>query len=141
MSGRVERAQIVAAARAYIGTPFVHQGRLCGVGIDCAGLVLGVAADLGMRAVEVSGYGRSPDEDRFRSIVREHLDMIAWPEVLPGDVLTFQFVAEQHLAIVATVSPCAIVHAFEKVGRCVEQPLDAVWLRRLRGCYRFPEVG
>ena len=36
------RATIVAEARAWIGTPYRHQGSLKGIGCDCLGLVRGV---------------------------------------------------------------------------------------------------
>lgn len=33
---------IIPLARAWIGTPYLHQGRLRGVGCDCAGLLRGL---------------------------------------------------------------------------------------------------
>ena len=36
------RTDVVAAAREWLGTPFHHQARLRGVGVDCVGLVIGV---------------------------------------------------------------------------------------------------
>ena len=38
---------IIASARACLGTPFLHQGRIPGVALDCAGLV-GIIADSAM---------------------------------------------------------------------------------------------
>ena len=43
MSGR---DAIVAAARAWIGTPYRHQAALRGVGCDCLGLLRGVWRDV-----------------------------------------------------------------------------------------------
>ena len=34
---------IVTEARTWVRTPYHHQARLKGVGVDCAGLVIGVA--------------------------------------------------------------------------------------------------
>ena len=36
------RTRIIAEARAWIGTPYRHQGSLRGVGCDCLGLIRGV---------------------------------------------------------------------------------------------------
>jgi cell wall-associated NlpC family hydrolase len=36
----------VTEARTWVGTPFKHQGRTKGVGVDCLGIVLGVAEEL-----------------------------------------------------------------------------------------------
>ncbi|MGZ9409986.1 MAG: peptidase P60, partial [Methylocystis sp.] len=40
------RADIVAAARRWRGTPYVHQASLMQVGCDCLGLVRGVWRDV-----------------------------------------------------------------------------------------------
>lgn len=52
------REQIVASARSIIGTPYVHQGRVKGVGVDCVGTILIVAKELNLTQFEISGYGR-----------------------------------------------------------------------------------
>ncbi len=42
MSGMEMRARVVAEARAWIGTPYLHRASLKGEGADCLGLVRGV---------------------------------------------------------------------------------------------------
>jgi len=42
------RAEIVAEARSWIGTPYLHQGRIKGVGVDCAMLLLEVYERVGL---------------------------------------------------------------------------------------------
>jgi len=134
----IDRALIVETARAYIGTPFRHQGRVRGAGIDCAGVPIGVAYDLGVVDACITGYDRQPNDTEFRAILDRYTFEIPFQDVLPADMLTFAFLKEQHIAIVTQVDPICILHAYESVGRCVEQPLDKVWLRRMRGCRRFP---
>lgn len=66
--------RIVAEARSWIGTPFAHQGRKKGQGVDCLGLLIGVAAALRLRGCDgkllVSrdslAYGHYPDEVALR---------------------------------------------------------------------------
>ena len=131
------RAEIVARARAYLDTPFEHQGRLMGVGVDCAGLVIKVAHDLGLSTFDIDGYSDQPDEETFRATLREQMEQIRVGDVEPGDVLTFHFGKERHMAIVAGVDPIRIIHAWSKVGRVAEHPVDpSMWLR-VRGCYRY----
>ena len=43
-----ERAAVVAAARAWIGTPYHHMADIKGVGVDCAMLLVRVYCDLGL---------------------------------------------------------------------------------------------
>jgi cell wall-associated NlpC family hydrolase len=137
----VDRMAIVAAARRYIGTPFEHQGRMHGVGVDCAGLLTCVAYDLRLRDVRVTDYGRLPDGERARQIIEQHMDPIAYSDLAPGDVVSFAFMhSVQHFGIVTTINPIRFVHSYQTVGKVVEQALAGPWLHRLRGCYRFREA-
>jgi cell wall-associated NlpC family hydrolase len=130
-------ADVVNAARKDIGVKFQHQGRLRGVALDCAGLVLGVMDELGIEHEDITQYGRQPDAQRFRAYVRTYCDAVQFRDLHVGDLLTFRYADEQHLGIVSVVDPLTIIHATEKTGRVDEVTLDSVWLNRLRGCYRF----
>lgn len=137
----IDRQKIVEAARTYLGTPFMHQGRMRGVGIDCAGLLTCVSYDVGMGDVRITDYTRQPNPARFRDTTREYLEPVQFTELAPGDVLTFSIAGvEQHYGLLVDVNPKRFVHAYQSVGKCVEQELTLPWLRRLRGCYRFPEA-
>lgn len=131
--------QIVAAARTYIGVPFLHQGR-SRLGVDCRGLVSCIAYDLGIADVRIDDYDRQPDERRFRTEVRRHLDSIQFAELRPGDMLTFWFGGERHFGVVSAIEPLTIVHADEGVGRVIETPVDQAMLLRVRGCWRYRGV-
>ena len=66
------RDDIVAAAREYLDTPFVHQGRVKGVGIDCAGDLQGFfgderSAEFGTRGHVGKGAGKQwPSEGQVK---------------------------------------------------------------------------
>lgn len=131
--------RVIATARGYLGTPFHHQGRAPGVGLDCAGVVVCVAHALGLSAADVRGYSRQPDPVLFRALLREHL--IELPgEGAAGDVLTFWLGREQHLAIVTALTPLRILHAWQPAGAVVEHDCNPLWVRRARGWFRFPGV-
>lgn len=135
------REDIVAEARTWIGTPFHHQGRLKGVGADCGGVPVGVAQALGLTWADTVGYARTPSRAQFRATIERAWIPIARSDVLPGDLMSFAFCfEEQHLAIVSQLNPLRIIHAWEDSGKVVENDLDAVWARRLRGCWRFKEL-
>ena len=52
----IARADIVAAARSLIGTPFRHQARLPGVGIDCLNLIGEVGMEEFLRRAKTNDY-------------------------------------------------------------------------------------
>lgn len=131
------REEFVNAAKRRIGTPFQHQGRLIGVAMDCAGVALGAMDDADIPHAVITGYSRQPDPERFRAYILDYCNPIRFDELQCGDLMTFRFAEEQHLAIVSALDPLTIIHAYEKVGKVVENPIDAVWLNRMRGCYRL----
>ncbi|MEW5708785.1 MAG: peptidase P60 [Pseudomonadota bacterium] len=138
----VTRADIVAKAREYLGTPFHHQGRVKGVGVDCAGLVICVARDLGLTDFDTIDYGRHADGARMRALLEAHLERVPFSEARPGDVLYLWFVKEgQHLAFLTELDPPYVLHATAAYRKVVEHRLDETWRARVAGAYRFPGVG
>ena len=137
----VTGATVVNSAREWTGTPFVHQGRVLGRACDCAGLLVGVARDLGLSEYDVDGYPRVPDGVTLKAILREQLTPISTDQLRPGDVLLFGFYRHaQHLGIVTRTDPIYIIHAHQPNDKVIEHRLDSVWQRRVRGAYRFPGV-
>lgn len=136
----MNREAIVQAARSYIDVPFMHQGR-SRHGIDCAGLLTCVAYDLRIKDVRVTDYGRLPDPDRARAIIEAHMDPVPFAQLQTGDALSFSIVHDvQHYGLVTELDPIRFVHAYQTVGKVVEQSLFGPWLRRLRRCYRFRDL-
>lgn len=131
-------SDIVAAARSWLGTPFHHQGRVKGVGVDCAGLVLGVAAELGIAIEDRRGYGRRPDSDELQRLVRARLAELALADARPGDVFLAAIDGRaQHLGF---VTEHGILHAYAPAHRVVEHRLDLAWAGRIVGAFRLPGV-
>ena len=138
----ITRDQIVSEARTWVGTPFHHQARVKGAGVDCVGLAIGVANTLGLVVKDMRAYSRVPLNGMFLKAVTEQTESIAFEDVLPGDMLLFKFnhVEAQHLAIITQINPIHIVHAYSHVAKCVEHELDQTWRARLVCACRFKEL-
>ncbi|HAZ61181.1 MAG TPA: peptidase P60 [Gammaproteobacteria bacterium] len=126
--------EIITEARRWLGTPFHHQGRCRGVGVDCAGVVIGVARTLGLSGNDVAGYGREP----YRGLLMRELDSqmqrIDAPE--PGAVLLLRFAVEpQHLAICTDQE--TLIHAYQTAGACVEHRYSDLWRARTLQAYVY----
>lgn len=141
----VDGLQVVAEARRWLDTPFIHQARLRGVGVDCAGLVVAVARELGIGEYDVAGYARAPQGNALREALNAALVPVAFRDAAPGDVLCFRMDQDpQHLAILTrTERAGSMIHAYAHplVRRVVEHGMGTFWKDRLAGCYRFPGVG
>lgn len=129
------RADVVNTARSYLGVRFHHQGRTR-AGLDCAGLVVRVAHDLGLSTFDHSDYGPTPLGNMMRGVMdRETNPVAVWQ---PGDILMMSFVAEpQHLAI---VTDHGVIHALLANRKVVEHRLDAVWASRIVCAYSYKGI-
>ena len=116
------RADIVAAARTWIDTPYRHQASCKGAGTDCLGLVRGVWRDIiGDEPEPVPPY--TPDwaeamaTETLLEAARRHLIEISIGEAERGDVLLFRrSIARSNLAKSRSFMPIG-------GGRCVRPGL------------------
>lgn len=134
----IDRADIVATARSWLGTPFHHQGRVKRVGVDCAGLIIGVARELGLPAEDLTGYGRRPDSGELERLCREQMRPIALKAARPGDVYLIEIDGRpQHLAFATDVG---LLHAYAPARKVVEHCIDAGWRARLVAAFALPGI-
>lgn len=137
-SNNFSGADVVEIVRACLGTPFVHQGRVPGVGIDCAGLALEPAKKLGLEHIDVKGYPRLPHKGMLKDLLDSQpcLTEIKKSDMQEGDLVLIRFTkAPQHLAIYAGEN--RIIHTYDAVGKVVEHGMDKLWISRIIAVYRF----
>ena len=88
-----QRAAVVAAARAWIGTPYHHMADIKGVGVDCAMLLVRVYCDLGL----VEPFDPRPytqdwmmhrNEERYLGFLLERARLVERRAL--GDVILFK---------------------------------------------------
>lgn len=137
-------ADVVAAARAELDTAWMHQARLPGVALDCAGLVIVTAKRLGLLPDqwEIADYGRLPDGtllDRCDA----HMQRIGALEL--GAVVVVAITGEpQHMGIVGDYrhGGWSLIHAASNArpGRVIETRLMWHRAQQLRAVYRLPGV-
>lgn len=134
---------VIATARQCLNTPFKHQGRIPCRGLDCAGLGIVVAREIGADFIDGANYGRSPAGGLFEAMLDAQPCLERVPFVAdrqPGDLLLMRFTGQpQHLAIMSDTG--TIIHALAKAGKVCEHRLDIQWSRRIARVYRFKNVG
>ena len=137
------RARIVAAARAWIGTPYQHQASVRGVGADCLGLVRGLWRELiGPEPEPIPPY--APDwtdrggAEALHSAFEHWFERVEVAHASPGDVILFRIDAGspiKHAAVL--VSAQTIAHAYW--GRAVVESRFSPWWRaRVGAAFSFP---
>jgi len=132
------KIEIVQEAKTWIGTPFKHQGRIKGLGVDCVGLIIGVAHVFKLTEFDYTNYSHTPDGFLMQQLLAQHLDVMAIQAAKAGDIVLMRFEAQpQHVGI---LSHYGIIHAYAQVRRCVEHRLDDHWQSRIVGAYAYPHV-
>lgn len=136
------RDDILSAALQAEGTPFSHQGRIAGLGLDCAGLYVFICQSLDIPHLDATGYPRTP----FGGELERQLDnqpalqRIPVDEAGKGDILVMRMTsAPQHIAIHAGDEagyPC-VIHASEMHGKVCRHRIDELWRARVVRAYRF----
>jgi cell wall-associated NlpC family hydrolase len=103
------RAEFVATVRTYLGTPYHHQGRSPGIGLDCPGPLICACWHHGIKPLDfnVTGYPRQPDGVSLQAILDEHMTRIDYAEADLGDVIMVRFQQghPQHLGILSGIYP------------------------------------
>ncbi|MEK6746865.1 MAG: NlpC/P60 family protein [Pseudomonadota bacterium] len=141
--------EIVACARGFVGTRFHHQGRLKKTdshkgGIDCLGLLIGVANELNLPFTQYDeiNYSHYPDVQKLRQKLAGALQEIPIENMRVGDVLLLNIDGNaQHLAIASEISnELAIIHAYAPARSVVEHVLDDWWKKRVEAVFRIINI-
>ncbi|MDO5657835.1 MAG: NlpC/P60 family protein [Paracoccus sp. (in: a-proteobacteria)] len=132
--------RVIAAARAWIGTPYAHQASCRGAGADCLGLLRGVWREVhGAEPWRLPAY--TPDWGEDDDALERALRRWLWPSAgeAPGQVVLFRMRegrAAKHLGLISGAA--TFIHAQERHG-VVEVPLSLPWRRRIAARFRFPD--
>jgi len=139
-----QRAAVVAEAMTWLRTPFHHQARVKGDGVDCVNLLVAAYSGAGLLpSLALGEYARNwhfhQDEPRFLAEVQKYCDRVPEGETpQPGDIVMFSYGRHASHGAIVTAWP-QVIHAWAKVGKVVlsdvdsgplAEALDSVW--RLR---------
>jgi cell wall-associated NlpC family hydrolase len=130
------QSKIVETARSMVGVPYYHAGRNRN-GLDCVGLLLAVAEEVGALTYTPPGYSAGwVDPDLLLSEIERFADSVEFGPVQDGDLAIFSIAGNpQHAAILTAAG--TMIHAYQTVGKVVEHALAGAWERRLVGVWRL----
>jgi hypothetical protein len=122
-----ERARVVAAARAWIGTPYHNCADIKGVGVDCGMLLVRVFVDTGLcpafdpRPYPVDWHLHR-SEERYLGFIFDRSREVTSPQ--PGDVMVLRYGrCYSHGGIVSHTTPLTLVHAYYPARQVVEEEI------------------
>lgn len=137
---------VLREARAWIGTPYVHQASVKQAGCDCLGLVRGVwRGVIGEEPENAPAYTADWSEvsgqEALWVAARRNLHVKLVDNPAAGDVILFRMrdgAVAKHLGIQSAIGQTpAFIHAFGGHA-VVESPLSAPWARRIVARFSYP---
>lgn len=147
---------VVARARLWLGTPYVHQASCRGAGCDCLGLIRGIWRELGGDEPKAlppytMDWSEPQGQERLWQGARRHLHPKPLHQASLGDVLLFRMRAgsvAKHLGIQSWLGSGSegggalprFIHAYAGRG-VVECALSTPWRRRIVARFAFPQEG
>jgi len=136
----MKRSDIVEAARKHLGTRWRHQARRPGVALDCLGLVVVTALDLGLPVEDTTAYKRRPNPKQLWGEVSRQLTRVEGDVIRPGSVLLLHFSESgypYHFAFATTEN--RMIHGYAKARKVVEHDIED-WLGQVSAVFDFPGV-
>lgn len=134
-----EVQRFIEEVRSWIGTPFMHAGRVKGVGADCVGILIESARALGLLGdYQNVNYSTTVDTAYLLAEMCKFCRLVPPRERKPGDILLFSVKGNaQHTGVL--VSENTFVHAYQSAGKVVESELEPVFARSLVAVFRVKE--
>lgn len=147
------REKLQKIGREWLGTPYRHQAKLKGVGVDCVGLCIGIGLESHflppMTPEEwqpFARYSRTPNPDKMT----EALNLFMRPVVdtpRAGDWAFIEWRTGQgralpmHMAMLCDgPNGPTILHAFETRGAVVEHGFESGWPEQVVSWWRYPRL-
>lgn len=134
---------IIKEARSWLSTPYQHQAKVKGVGVDCVGLIIAVGVKLNLvpdELLKIDGYARTPNPKHMQRIIEKNLDSITQADVMPGDIAWIQWRKglPMHMGFISCYNGKAtILHALSTAGMVTEHTLSKEWSDRVLSYWRF----
>jgi NlpC/P60 family putative phage cell wall peptidase len=130
----ISRERIIAATRSWLGTPYIHQASLRGVGCDCLGLIRGVYGEVTGRTLPEpppysADWAEAANTETLVEAARQWLREVAPDSFEAGDVVLFRWrtgLPAKHCGI--ATSATTMIHAHD--GAVVSEVAIGPWWRR-----------
>lgn len=133
-------SRLLAAAEAEIGTRFVPQGRLAGIGLDCVGLAAVAARACGVDVESREDYSLTGSDysEMLLDYMRRNCHQVSADAAQSGDFLLFWINKPnkpRHLGILADTQH--FIHTNDSVGRVTKTIFDERWRKRVHSAWRL----
>lgn len=124
----------------YIDTPFVHQGRVPGSGLDCVGVYVCAAHAVGLKLHDFIAYGKEASSKELLARLKENFVLVEPKEKQKDDLLLFWVITKnipQHIGLYGGNG--SFIHAYSRpqYGKVRLDSLEGRWEKHLHSVWRL----
>jgi hypothetical protein len=131
----------------YVGVPFRHRGRsrpseTYSGALDCLGLLVITAEDMGLDVMDKKLYGREPWRDGLRAGLKNNCGEPVNRPPQADDIVLMRLRPEAEPSHVGIIAPypggLGIVHTYGEIGRVTFHRLDDFRQKQIVEVYQWP---
>lgn len=128
-----KRQEVVKHALGYLKTPYQHQGKAPGVGLDCVGIIECAYAAAGLVIPLHNNYGREPMGNFLKLTLEKYFKLTSSPKTADIMLIAY-FGVPHHLAI---YNDGRMIHSSSATEKVIEHRISAAWKRMTIGYYTW----
>lgn len=133
-----DKNKIIEKAREWLYTPWQHNQKTKGLGVDCVNFLAALAHECNYDIPPIpKRYARLAESNEIIDYLNGYF--IEKDNIYPigkADILLFKFSGYNTHVGIAT-SHETMIHASSDHGCVVEHPIDGIWIRMLKKSWRF----
>jgi cell wall-associated NlpC family hydrolase len=120
---------LIEVARSWLNTPWQHNQKTKGIGVDCVNFLNAIANESGVIIEEIpEHYGRVATDNNIEEYLERNFKKKPTKDIEKNNIILYAFSGYKNHVALAT-SNNTIIHANSRVGKVVEHNIDGVWLR------------
>jgi len=132
--------KFIEVARSMVGVPYKHHGR-SRQGVDCVGLIVVVAEELGIELQGHTDYKKVPNPDTLLKGILTHCTRTRGLSITPGNIALMEFSTVTGATHVGIITDLGILHAHEVRGYVAEHRINDQWRKRIKATFSINEFG
>ena len=135
------KEEFVNIARTWIDVPYKDKGR-SRYGVDCIGLVIKSAHEVGWTDYDTLNYPRRPNPKDFLRELKNQLDRIPKSDISHGDIAVFAEPRHPCHTGIIDIDECGnvyVIHAYAPAKKVIREPMTSQRKERMVMAFRIPE--
>jgi len=140
----VKNQEIISCAKTWIDILYRHQGRSRHAGIDCAGLIICVAKELGISTFDTKAYPRIPNIIEFnRQMEKGGCRMIPFTDRANGDILRIaelRWPVHSGLLEIDRQGKEWLIHSWRPARKVIREVITKLRFSQISSVWRYPEI-